>query len=153
MTRPVSRIEKNKELVINEGVSIPLAELQFRFIPSSGPGGQHVNRSATQAVLEFDLGRSPFLSEKQKDLIRTQWKSYIDKDDIVHLSSQTFRSQIRNREDVTSRFVVMLRRALHIAKPRRPSKPTPASREKRLTQKSMHGTLKKNRKLDASDIS
>jgi ribosome-associated protein len=133
------------ELVINNAVRIPLAELRYQFVRSSGPGGQHVNRSATQVELTFDLARSPSLSDEQKTRARTALKSYVDKDGTVHLAAQNFRSQLQNREDVTARFVQLMRRALRVPKKRRPTRPTPASKERRLEAKRRRSTVKRER--------
>ena len=137
-------LEEN-ELVINESVRIPLSELHYQFVRSSGPGGQHVNRSATQVELTFDLASSPSLSDEQKARARAALKSYVDKNGRVHMASQTFRSQLQNREDVTARFVKLMRRALRVPKKRRPTRPTAASKEKRLEAKRRRSTVKRER--------
>ena len=138
-------------LVINQAVRIPLAELRYQFVRSSGPGGQHVNRSATQVELTFDLANSPSLTDEQKSRARFALKSYVDKDGILHLASQTFRSQLQNREDVTQRFVELMRRALRIPKKRRPTRPTAGSKERRLESKRRRSTVKRERRLLAMD--
>src|SRR5512136_644177 len=82
-------LEENA-LVINEAVRIPPSELHYQFVRSSGPGGQHVNRSATQVELTFDLANSPSLTDEQKAGARAALKSYVDKVGALHLASQTF---------------------------------------------------------------
>lgn len=139
-------LERNT-LIINETVRIPLAELHYQFVRSSGPGGQHVNRSATQVELMFDLAGSPSLSDEQKARARAALKSYVDKDGVVHLASQTFRSQLRNREAVTARFVELMRRALRVPKKRRPTRPTAASKERRLAAKRHRSEVKRERRF------
>ena len=138
-------------LVINQAVRIPLAELRYQFVRSSGPGGQHVNRSATQVELTFDLANSPSLTDELKSRARFALKSYVDKDGILHLASQTFRSQLQNREDVTQRFVELMRRALRVPKKRRPTRPTAGSKERRLESKRRRSTVKRERRLLATD--
>ena len=138
-------------LVINQAVRIPLAELRYQFVRSSGPGGQHVNRSATQVELTFDLANSPSLTDELKSRARFALKSYVDKEGILHLASQTFRSQLQNREDVTQRFVELMRRALRIPKKRRPTRPTAGSKERRLESKRRRSTVKRERRLLATD--
>ena len=138
------------ELAITDQVKIPLAELRYQFVRSSGPGGQHVNRSATQVELMFDLANSPSLSGEQKARARLALKSYVDKDGILHLASQTFRSQLQNREDVTARFVELMRRALRIPKKRRPTRPTAGSKERRLESKRRRSSVKRERGLKPS---
>jgi ribosome-associated protein len=133
-------------LVINSEVSIPLAELEFHFVRSSGPGGQHVNKSATQVELTFDVPHSPSLSEPRRKRIQSALKTLIDKDGVLHLESQSTRSQLRNREDVIARFQSLLRAALKPRKQRRPTRPTAASQERRLEQKKRHGAIKRERR-------
>jgi ribosome-associated protein len=132
-------------LKITETLDIPLAELHFQFSRSGGPGGQHVNRSATQVELTFDVVNSPSLTEAQRARILSQLKSYIDSRGILHLSSQTTRSQHRNRAEVVERFQDLLRRALHIPKRRVPTRPPPQVKEQRLAEKRRKSTLKGGR--------
>jgi len=138
-------------LVVNEAVRIPLAELHYQFVRSSGPGGQHVNRSATQVELTFDLANSLSLTDEQKARIRIALKSYVDKDGVLHLASQTFRSQLQNREDVTVRFAELMRRALRVPKKRRPTRPTAASKERRLESKRRQSKVKRERRFTPMD--
>ena len=144
-------MSEGNELAINERVKIPLAELRYQFVRSSGPGGQHVNRSATQVELTFDLANSPGLSDEQRARARAALKSYVDQDGVVHLASQTFRSQLQNREDVTARFVELMRRALRVPKKRRPTRPTAASKERRLESKRRRSTIKRERRSFPTD--
>ena len=133
-------------LIIDASLAIPLSELNFRFTQSSGPGGQHVNKAATQAELLFDVARSPSLNEAQRRAILQALDRFIDGDGILHLTSQSTRSQLRNRQDVTERFQALLRQTLKPRKKRRATKPTAASREQRLEQKKRRGTLKRTRR-------
>ena len=144
-------MSQENELVINETVKIPMAELHFQFVRSSGPGGQHVNRSATQVELTFDLAGSPSLNDTQKARARAALKSYVDKDGVLHLASQTFRSQLQNREDVTGHFVELMRRALRVPKKRRPTRPTAASKERRLESKRQRSRVKRERRSAPMD--
>ena len=132
-------------LKITDRLEIPLAELHFQFSRSSGPGGQHVNRSATQVELTFDVADSPSLSDVQRVRILSRLKSYIDTRGILHLSSQTTRSQHRNRAEVVERFQQMLQQALHIAKRRVPTRPPPQVKERRLAEKRRRSTTKEER--------
>jgi ribosome-associated protein len=139
-------------LRITDRVSIPLSELSFRFSRSSGPGGQHVNRSETRVELVFDLMGSPSLSERQKARASGRLEGYLDKDGILHLVSQSTRSQLRNREDVVERFRTLLRAALRIRRKRYPTKPTRAARERRLEEKTRRGDTKKRRQTVVPDF-
>ena len=88
------------DIQITETVAIPPAELHFQFSRSSGPGGQHVNRTASQVELTFDVLGSPSLNEAQRTRVLSKLKSYIDTRGVLHLTSQTTRSQHRNRAEV-----------------------------------------------------
>ena len=137
----------NESLVhITDTVFIPMSELSFRFARSSGPGGQHVNRSATQVELLFDVANSPSLDETQRQRVLTNLKSRIDQEGILHLVSQETRSQLRNREEVVERFRELMRDALHVPKSRRPTRPSRAVRERRLEKKRRRGGIKRDRR-------
>jgi ribosome-associated protein len=135
----------DSSLKITETLDIPLAELHFQFSRSGGPGGQHVNRSATQVELTFDVTSSPSLTEIQRARILSGLKSCIDTRGTLHLSSQTSRSQHRNRAEVIERFQQLLQRALRIPKRRVPTRPPPQVKERRLAQKRRKSTIKEGR--------
>jgi len=130
---------------INTHLTIPWSEVQYRFVRSSGPGGQHVNKSSTQVELLFDVTHSPSLSAGQRGRILLKLKNLIDVDGVLQLSAQSERSQLRNREAVTGRFQELLAAALHVPKKRRPTQPTLASNEKRLEGKKRRSRVKQLR--------
>lgn len=136
----------NTDLQINETVTIPLAEFHFQFSRSSGPGGQHVNRTASQVELTFDVLGSPSLNEAQRARVLTKLKSYIDTRSVLHLTSQTTRSQHRNRAEVIERFTTLLQRALYVPKRRIPTRPSPAAETRRLAAKQRTSEVKKRRR-------
>ena len=137
----------NDSLVrITDTVSIPISELHFRFTRSSGPGGQHVNRSATQVELLFDVAGSPSLDETQRRRVLSKLKSRLDKEGVLHLVSQETRSQLRNREEVVERFRELMRDALRVPKSRRPTRPTRGARERRLEEKRRRSEAKRSRR-------
>ena len=131
---------------ITHNVSIHISELHFRFARSSGPGGQHVNRSATQVELLFDVANSPSLNETQRQRVLRKLKSRIDKEGVLHLVSQETRSQLRNREEVVDRFQELMREALHVPKRRRPTRPSRVARERRLASKRRRSETKRSRR-------
>jgi ribosome-associated protein len=133
-------------LRINTTVVIPLAELHFQFSRSSGPGGQHVNRTESQVELTFDVANSPSLSDAQRTRLLTALASYIDTRGILHLTSQATRSQHRNRADVIERFQALVQRALYIPKRRRPTRPSAQAVERRLEHKRRASTVKQERR-------
>ncbi len=132
-------------LRINHEVSIPFSELRFRFSRSSGPGGQHVQKSSTRVELLFDVRNSPSLSEEQKERLLTRLGGKIDSAGVLHLVSQSERSQWRNREEVVARFRALVQRALAARKRRRATRPSAAARERRLREKRRRSEIKKGR--------
>lgn len=132
-------------LRINDQLAIPVEELTFRFSRSSGPGGQHVQRSDTRVELLFDVANSPTLSDDQRERIRARLAGYMDHDGVLHLFSSATRSQLDNRADVVARFQALLASALRPRKRRIPTRPTPASRERRLAEKRLRSRIKQAR--------
>ena len=139
-------MDMSSVIEINAQLGIPLDEVRYRFVRSRGPGGQHVNTAATQVELLFDVAHSPGLSEAQRQRILSKLKNLIDAEGVLHLSAQSERSQLRNREEVTARFRQLLAQALRVPKKRKPTRPTVASQEKRLESKKKRGAVKRIRK-------
>ncbi|MFQ5399188.1 MAG: alternative ribosome rescue aminoacyl-tRNA hydrolase ArfB [Anaerolineae bacterium] len=139
-------MDEGKRVFINEELSIPAAELRFRFATSSGPGGQHANRSATKVILLFDVARSTSLSETQRDQLLRKLASRLDKEGVLHLEVQESRSQRQNRETAVSRFQALLASALIRPKKRRKTQPGRAAVEKRLAEKKLRGKRKQERR-------
>ena len=134
------------DIVVNSHVIIPAGEVVYRTTRSSGPGGQHVNKAETQVELLFDVAHSPSLNEAQRQRILGRLKNLIDQDGVLHLAAQSERSQLRNREIVTARFREILTAALRVPKKRRPTKPTAASKARRLEKKKRRGQIKQLRR-------
>jgi ribosome-associated protein len=95
--------------------------------------------------LLFDVAKSPSLSEKQRAQVLERLAGYIDSAGVLHLVAQSERSQRRNREEVVERFQSLIRGALRRRKKRKPTRPTAASRERRLRQKRRRGEVKRGR--------
>ena len=134
-----------KALPIPHTVTIPLSALRCRFARSGGPGGQHVNRSATQVELLFDVARSPSLTAAQRERVRARLGARIDGEGVLHLVSEAHRSQRRNREEVVERFVELMRQGLHVPKRRRATRVPRAVRQARLSAKRRRGEVKRRR--------
>jgi ribosome-associated protein len=132
----------NDSLYVNDQLSIPLVQLGFRFSRSSGPGGQHVQKTSTRVELLFDVANSPSLAGIQRMQIQERLAAHIDSTGVLHLVAQSERSQLRNREEVLGRFQVMVRAALKRRKIRRPTHPTAASIERRLRAKRQRSGVK-----------
>lgn len=133
---------------INEAVQIPLAELSFRFSTSSGPGGQHVNKTATKVTLLFDVANSPSLPDEVRERLLIKLANRIDKEGMLQLHVQSSRSQHRNRDTAVALFQQLLAEALKKEKKRRRTKPSAAAQEKRLDEKKKRSERKKERRKD-----
>jgi ribosome-associated protein len=124
--------------------SIDESELQFAFVRSSGPGGQNVNKVATAVQLRFDVLHSS-LPEEVKERLKHFAGNKITTEGALLIEAKKFRTQEQNREDAIKRFVQLLQRAFRKPKVRTKTKPTAASREKRLKQKKQRSEIKKIR--------
>jgi ribosome-associated protein len=132
-------------LRITPTLSIDEAELHESFIASAGPGGQNVNKVATAVQLRFDVVRSPALPDPVRLRLIALSGSRLTKDGVLVLTGRQYRTQERNRADVRARLIELVREAAVIPKKRRPTKPTRASKEKRLEGKKKHANLKRSR--------
>ena len=125
---------------MTRSVSLPRREIDYRFSRSSGPGGQHAQKSDTRVEASFDVETSSALSEAQKRRVVAKAGP------VLRAIAQDERSQWRNRELATERLVESLRQALKVERRRRPTKPTKASRERRLEQKRRRSDTKRLRR-------
>ncbi len=125
-----------------------LSEVDYRFSRSSGPGGQSVNKVSTQVELLFNVLDSKLLSDDQKSMILSRLSNRITTAGLLVLRSDETRSQLKNRELVTSRFLIIISEALVPKKKRKPTKPTASSNRRRLSDKKKQSDKKKNRRVD-----
>ncbi|MCP4358490.1 MAG: aminoacyl-tRNA hydrolase [Chloroflexi bacterium] len=137
-------------IIINDNLKIPLAEIQFRFSTSSGPGGQHVNKTASKATLLFNITHSPSLTDNQRILIQKKLAHWVDNQGNLQISVQESRSQYRNRKLAIGRLQKLLAQALKKPKRRKKSRPSKAAKEKRLRKK-RHQSEKKRRRRERPD--
>lgn len=121
-------------------------ELNFKATRSSGPGGQHINKTSTRIELYWPLETSQVFSEDQKVRLREKLHNRLTKEHILILASGETRSQLKNKEHVIKRFFTLLEEALTPPKKRKKSKPTYISKVKRLQSKKQHSEKKANRK-------
>ena len=125
---------------VTRSVVLPLGEVELRFSRSSGPGGQHAQKSETRVEAVFDVEASAALTDAQKRrVIGRVWP-------MLRAVAQDERSQSRNRELAIGRLVEQLRQALRVERRRVPTKPTAASRERRLEQKRRRSQVKRLRR-------
>src|SRR4051812_34221488 len=132
-------------LQIKPGVAIPLNEVELRTSRSGGPGGQHANVTASRVEAVFDVNASQALSEGQRARIAAKLGPR------VTATAQDTRSQLRNRELALERLAARLSHALEVRRPRTKTRPTKASKERRLDAKKRRGDVKKTRRRDWSD--
>ena len=127
---------------ITDTIAIDEREIEESFIRSSGPGGQNVNKLSTAVQLRFDARRSPSLPNDVSIRLQRLAGSRLTKDGVVVITAQRHRTQERNRDDALARLIELIREAAVPPKPRRATRPTAASRAKRLQGKKRRSTIK-----------
>ena len=118
-----------------------------RFVRSSGPGGQNVNKVATAVELRFDIGASN-LAGDVKARLRAIARTRVTSDDVLVIDSRAHRTQAMNREAARDRLADLVRRASRPPRARKKTKPTAASKERRLEEKHRHAQTKRRRRVD-----
>jgi ribosome-associated protein len=144
MSRRIAAMD-GESIRVTRSVVLPLGDVEFRFSRSSGPGGQHAQKTETRVEAVFDVGRSTALSDVQKRRVVARAGP------VLRAVAQDERSQSRNRDLALNRLVEQLRRALRVERRRVPTKPTAASRERRLEQKRLRSRTKRLRRPSAEE--
>jgi ribosome-associated protein len=136
---------------ISGALAIDPAEIEESFVRAAGPGGQHVNKTSSAVQLRFDVRRSPSLPDDVRHRLERLAGRRLTRDGVLVLVAQGERSQKRNREEVLARLVELVRAAARPPTPRRKTKPTKASKRRRLDDKKRQGTLKSLRSKGSYD--
>ena len=134
-----------ERITISDAISLGEDEFVESFVLASGPGGQNVNKVSSAVQLRFDVAHSPSLGDEVRARLSSLAGQRLTKDGVIVISARSHRSQERNRADARARLVELIRRAATPPEPRRPTKPTRASKERRLDSKIRRAKLKRNR--------
>ena len=128
-------------------VNIPDLSAEFQFLTSrsSGPGGQNVNKVNSKVELRFDIQNSSLLTDDQKNILLVKLATKITSEGILSVVSQRDRSQLSNKEDAIEKLYLLIAKALKPVKPRKNTRPTKGSVERRLTTKRIKAEIKQNR--------
>ena len=136
-------------LNVTPDLAVPRSELEYRASRSGGPGGQHVNTASTRIELLWNLTTSRVLSDEQRERLRLRLASRLDSTGSVRVVASNRRSQQQNRQAADERLAALVRHALHVPKRRRPTRPTKAANDKRISEKKHRGEIKRARQGDA----
>lgn len=130
---------------VTRAIAIDRSEIQEKFVHASGPGGQNVNKVATAVQLRFDVAHSSALPGEVRVRLAALAGRRITEDGVLVIDARRFRSQGRNRDDALARLTELIRKAAEPPRPRHKTKPTAASKTRRLEAKRQRGEIKRSR--------
>ncbi len=131
---------------VTNDIALGEDEIVEQFIRSSGPGGQNVNKVATAVQLRFNVARSPNLPEPVRERLKRLAGRRLTGDGVLIIDARRYRTREQNRRDALDRLVALVRKAAIAPTPRKATRPTAASRRRRLEGKQRHGILKRGRR-------
>jgi len=136
------------DIVVTPRLTIPAGELSLSFARSGGPGGQNVNKVASKVELRWNPVTSAALTPDDRALLVERLRSRLTTDGTLIVTSTLTRDQLKNRDDAASKLALIVRTALHRDKPRRETKPTRASKRRRVADKRHRSEIKRHRRGD-----
>lgn len=136
---------------VTRSVTIPDAEIEITFSRSGGPGGQHANKTSTRAELVWNVAGSDALGPRQRARLQMNLRNRIDSNGNLRITSDTHRSQLRNKEEVLRRLEDLVRNGLKVPRTRVPTTPSRSAKQKRVERKRKHGEIKRARQKPRID--
>ena len=136
-----------ERIPITRTVSIDPSEIEESFVRGTGPGGQNVNKVSSAVQLRFDLLNSPSIPEPMKRRVAVLAGKRLTKDGVIVLTANSHRDQPMNRQDAQARLVALLAEGAHVPRPRLATRPTLASKKRRLEGKAIRSTVKQLRNI------